>query len=82
MRTIKEILRLRWEAKLPHRAIATSCRLGATTVRDCLLRSQAAGLSWPLPAEMDEEQLEQLLYPPAPTAAPAAAAAMLPQNGR
>lgn len=69
MRTIKEILRLRWEANLPHRAIATSCRLGATTVRECLLRAQAAGLSWPLPAEMDDEQLERLLYPPAPTSA-------------
>jgi transposase len=69
MRTIKEILRLRWEAGLSHRAIATSCRLGPTTVGDCLLRAQAAGLSWPLPAELDEEQLERLLYPPAPASA-------------
>jgi transposase len=63
MRTIKEILRLRWEAGLSQREIAVSCRLGRSTVRDYLLRAQAAGLRWPLPEEMDEEALEQLLFP-------------------
>jgi transposase len=66
MRTIREVLRLRWEAGLSHRAIAVSCRKGQTTVRDCLLRAKVAGLSWPLPEGMDEEQLERLLYPPPP----------------
>jgi len=69
MRTIREVLRLRWEAGLSHRAIALSCRKGQTTVRDCLLRAKAAGLSWPLPEGMDEEQLERLLYPPPPESA-------------
>jgi len=64
MRTIKEILRLRWEAGLSYQAIAVSCRKGQTTVRDYLLRAEAAGLSWPLPEGMDEEALEQLLFPP------------------
>jgi transposase len=64
MRTIKEILRLRWEAGLSHRAIAVSCRKGQTTVRDYVLRAEAAGLSWPLPEEMDEEALERLLFAP------------------
>jgi len=40
MRTIKEILRLRWEAGLSYQAIAVSCRKGQTTVRDYLLRAQ------------------------------------------
>jgi transposase len=66
MRTIREVLRLRWEAGLSHREIAASCRKGQTTVRDCLLRAKVAGLSWPLPEGMDEEQLERLLYPPPP----------------
>jgi len=69
MRTIREVLRLRWEAGLSHRAIAVSCRKGQTTVQDCLLRAKAAGLSWPLPEGMDEEQLERLLYPPPPESA-------------
>jgi transposase len=64
MRTIREILRLRWEAGLSYQAIAVSCRKGQTTVRDYLLRAEAAGLSWPLPEGMDEEALEQLLFPP------------------
>jgi transposase len=69
VRTIREVLRLRWEAGLSHRAIAASCRLGATTVRECLLRAQAAGLSWPLPEDLEEEALERLLYPPPPRGA-------------
>jgi hypothetical protein len=67
MRTIKEILRLRWEAGLSHRAIAVSCRKGQTTVRDYPSadgRAEAAGLSWPLPEGTDEEELERLLFPP------------------
>jgi transposase len=66
MRTIKEILRLRWEVGLPYQAIAVSCRKGQTTVRDYVLRAEAAGLSWPLPEELDEEALERLLFPPPP----------------
>lgn len=64
MRTIREVLRLRWEAKLSHREIAISCRLGRSTVQEYLLRAKAAGLSWPIPEELDEERLEQLLFPP------------------
>jgi len=69
MRKIKEVLRLRWEAGRSHREIAASCRLGATTVGDYLLRAQAAGLSWPLPEGMDDEELDRRLFPPTPGAA-------------
>jgi len=68
MRTIREVLRLRWEVGLSQREIGISCRLGRSTVRDYLLRAEAAGLRWPLPEEPDEEALEQLLFPPAPDA--------------
>jgi transposase len=64
MRKIKEVLRLRWEAKLSQREIALSCRVGRSTVQEYLLRAEAAGLRWPVPEELDEEQLEQLLFPP------------------
>jgi len=64
MRKIKEVLRLRWEGGLSHRAIAVSCRLGPSTVRDYLVRAEAAGLGWPLPEGMDEEALEARLFPP------------------
>ncbi len=68
MRTIREVLRLRWEAGRSQREIGISCRLGRSTVRDYLLRAEAAGLSWPLPEEMDEEALERLLFPAPPDA--------------
>jgi transposase len=68
MRTLREVLRLRWEAGLSQREIGLSCRMGRSTVRDYLLRAEAAGLSWPLPQELDEEGLERLLFPqPAPS---------------
>jgi transposase len=66
MRTIREVLRLRWEAGLSHREIGLSCRIGRSTVRDYLLRAEAAGLSWPLPEGMEEEALERLLFPAPP----------------
>jgi transposase len=64
MPTIREVLRLRWEAGLSQREIALSCRLGRSSVRDYLLQGEAARPSWPLPEGMDEEALERLLFPP------------------
>ncbi|MCC6153747.1 MAG: IS21 family transposase [Candidatus Hydrogenedentes bacterium] len=62
MRKIQEVLRLKWEGKLSNRAIAESCGIGETTVREYLRRAVRAGLSWPLPEGMDEAGLEQLLF--------------------
>lgn len=66
MRKIKEVLRLRFECGHSHRAIARSCQTGITTVREYILRAQAAGLGWPLPEDMDEATLEARLYPVGP----------------
>lgn len=66
MRKIREILRLRHEGGLSHRAIGQSCGIGCTAAREYLLRAKAAGLSWPLPAELDDAALETLLFPPPP----------------
>jgi transposase len=63
MRKIKEILRLRHEAKLSYRAIARACSVSKDTVRDYLCRASEAGLSWPLPEGLSEEDLERKLYP-------------------
>ena len=69
MRKIKEVLRLRHEHGLSHRAIAASCGVGITTAREYLQRARAAGLSWPLPEGMDEGTLEGLLFAPVPPCA-------------
>lgn len=64
MRKIKEILRLR-AAGVSVRATARACSLSHSTVSELLKRAQAAGVGWPLPEDMDETQLEGLLYPSA-----------------
>lgn len=62
MRKVKEILRLRWGLGLSIRQIARSCSVSHSTVSELLCRAEKAGLSWPLPAEMDEAALEAKLY--------------------
>lgn len=64
MRKITEVLRLKWSAGLGHRAIARSCGVAKSTVDEYVQRATAAGLGWPLPPELDDAALEQLLYPP------------------
>ena len=63
MRRIREILRLCWELKLGQTKIAESLGISSSTVNRLVLRAVAAGLSWPLPAELDDTALERLLYP-------------------
>ena len=65
MRTIKEVLRLKWSFGLGRRAIAKSCGIAKSTVIEYLRRTEKAGLSWPLPNDLDDTALEHLLYPPA-----------------
>lgn len=74
MRKIKEVLRLKWACGLSNRRIARSCGIARPTVSEYLRRARAAGLSWPLPDEIDENTLEQLLFPPAVSLPPAARA--------
>jgi hypothetical protein len=64
MRKIKEVLRLKWECGLSNRQIAQSCALARPTVTEYLCRAAAAGVAWPLPADLDEGALAQLLFPP------------------
>ncbi|NIS72360.1 MAG: IS21 family transposase [Proteobacteria bacterium] len=65
MRKIREVLRLKWENGFSVRQIAKSCNIAHSTVREYLLRAEKAGLSWPLPSELDEASLENVLFPPA-----------------
>ena len=63
MRKIREVLRLKCELNLSERRIAKSCQLGRATVSDYIARFKAAGLTWPLPADMNDTTLEQRLFP-------------------
>jgi transposase len=71
MRKIKEILRLKWDCGFGDRQIARSCGIARSTVGEYLRRASMAKLSWPLPEELTEARIEQLLFPPLP-AIPAA----------
>ena len=59
MNRLKEILRLSLERGLSQRKVARALRVGNGTVSEYLGRARAAGVGWPLPAELeDEERLE------------------------
>jgi len=62
VRKIKEILRLKHEAQLSNRAIAGACKVSNSTVGEYLKRARAAGISWPL-GEDGEEELYAKLFP-------------------
>jgi transposase len=63
MRKIREILRLKYECGLSFTQIATSCGIGRTTVSDYLKRFEVSSLGWPLSPDVDDTQLEHLLFP-------------------
>ena len=66
MRQIREVLRQKWELGFSVRRIALSCGLSRPAVSNYLRRAEASGLSWPLPASLDDTQLERRLLPPPP----------------
>ena len=61
MRKIKEVLRLKFEAKLSHEKIAAATGMSKGAVTNTVQRAVQKGLAWPLPAEMDETGLEALM---------------------
>ena len=62
MRRLRDVLRLKYDAGLPHRAIAQACTVGLGTVSAVLTRARAAGLTWPLPDGLDDAALEARLF--------------------
>jgi transposase len=61
MRCVREILRLKAEG-LSDRAVARSTGLARSTVAEYAGRVRAAGLAWPLPAELTDGALEAVLF--------------------
>ena len=57
MRQLREVLRLYFESHLAPRQIAAICKVAKSTVQRYLERLKAAGLSWPLPADLDDVAL-------------------------
>ena len=63
MRRIRQVLQLHFGARSSARVIAGTVGVGRSTVQDYLARAAAAGLVWPLPQDLTDEALEQLLFP-------------------
>ena len=66
MRKIREVFRLKFDCDISNRQIAKSCKIARSTVAEYLFRFQQAALSWPLDQNLDDNQLEQILYPQLP----------------
>ena len=60
-------MRLRYAQGLSERQIAASLGLGKGTVGAYLTRARVAGLTWPLPEALCDDDLELLLFPAAPS---------------
>src|SRR5579864_9089790 len=61
MRKIREVLRLSALGLAQHQ-IARSCSIVQSTVHKYLKLAQAANLSWPLPEDLSDPKLDQLLF--------------------
>ena len=61
MRNVREILRLHFELGLGKRPIGRCCNLAHSTVGDYLKKAKEAGLSWPLPEDLDDAALGAML---------------------
>ncbi len=64
MQKIKDILRLKFDAKLSLRQIALSLSLSLGVISKYLQRAEAAGLGWPLPDGMSDSELAKALISP------------------
>ena len=63
MRKLRDILRLRLAAGLSIRQIQAVTRTSIGLIQKLVARAEALGLGWPLPDELDDNQLQQLFYP-------------------
>jgi len=65
MRRLREILRLSLERGLPQRAVAEALGIGTGTVSEYLGRARVAGVAWPIPEELrDDDKLETKVFGP------------------
>jgi predicted transcriptional regulator len=63
MRKVREVLRLKFEARLSHERIAAATGLSKGAVSNYVQRAVQKSLGWPLPEDLDDAALERLLFP-------------------
>jgi transposase len=64
MRQVREVLRLKHAAGHSERRIAAAIGISRYTVAEYLRRAAVVGITWPVPAELNDESLEARLFSP------------------
>jgi len=65
MRKIREVLRLTHEHKLSVRQVSRATGVGKTAVGEFVARAKVIGITWPIPPEISDVELEARLFTPA-----------------
>src|SRR6266542_926491 len=65
MRKVREVLRLKYACGASERVIARSVGIGRTAIGEYIRRAAVIGITWPIPAELDDTALERELFAPA-----------------
>ncbi len=65
MRRIRDALRLAFDEAQSIRMISKSVGVSRDAITDYLTRFRVTGISWPLPPDIDDAELERLLFPSA-----------------
>lgn len=63
MRHVRDVLRFKIECKMGIRPISRSLGISRNTIRLILSRANKAGVGWPLPPDLTDQALENLLFP-------------------
>jgi transposase len=64
MRKIREVLRLTHELGLSVRQVSEATGVGKTAVSEYVARAKVIGITWPVPAELSDADLERRLFVP------------------
>src|SRR5262252_1451366 len=65
MRKLREVLRLAHEHKLSIRQVSRATGIGKSTVGEFVARAKVIGITWPIPPEISDAELEARLFTPA-----------------
>ena len=65
MRKIREVLRLTHELGLSVRQVCEATGVGKTAVSEYVNRAKVIGITWPIPPEITDGELERRLFTPA-----------------
>ena len=71
MRKVRDVLRLKHTLGMSLRQISEATGIGKTVVGEYVRRAGVIGITWSVPGEIDDAELERRLFPvPGETAAP------------